>query len=83
MLQANGRCRSCDAAIAWAVTVHGKQIPLDLASRVDGNLVLDIIFVEGVGSHHRARKPDALLDRGKKKFVSHFVTCPNADEHRK
>ena len=70
-------CRTCGAAIVWAVTDAGKSIPIDEAPNVDGNLVLSM---EDDIQH--ARTP-GLFDGGAPRYVSHFVTCPDAEEHRR
>jgi len=75
------RCRSCGAEIRWAKTEAGKSIPLDAAPRPDGNVhVYDgVAYVLSPGGQpileHRAH--------GDKLYVSHFVTCPDAGEHRR
>ena len=73
-------CSSCGAKILWALTEKGARIPVDPDPRLDGNLLL-------------YRRPDgSLLARylsgesappGQRRYVSHFVTCPNAKTHRK
>lgn len=69
-----GTCRSCGAPITWKTYDRtGKQIPLDREPRADGNLV-----VEG----KTCRQADQLLDREKTRFVTHFATCPDAEDWR-
>lgn len=69
-------CRSCGAPIIWAVSVHGKTMPLDAIPVLGGEFVLT---TEG-----QARPVDELWDgEGVPRYRSHVVTCPNADEHRK
>jgi hypothetical protein len=69
-------CRSCGAALIWAKTTAGRIIPVDAEPVTDGkgNILLDgsgkvrMAIVGRVGSGtHRA----------------HFVSCPNANQHRK
>ena len=79
-------CRSCLAPITWAISVHGRPIPIDAEPVEGGNLVL----VDGTHDTDRgaepvtiARRPDALLEPDLPRYVAHFTTCPNADEHRK
>lgn len=75
-------CRSCGASIRWAITERsGKRIPVDPDPVDDGNLVLrdagggDVIAsVVAPG--------ELLLDDPGVRFVSHFATCPHADQHR-
>ena len=70
------RCKSCGAQIAWAKSRAGKNIPLDVEPRADGNLVL----VNGV-----AMAPEAapLEVQGGPRYASHFATCPHAPAHRR
>jgi hypothetical protein len=77
------RCRSCDAKILWAQTPAGKPIPLDALPRPDGNLVL--VRREGKSVAVGARDADysRFVGEGAPLRVAHFVTCPNADAHRK
>lgn len=71
-------CRSCEAEVAWAITEDERWIPLDPTPRTDGNLV---VFHQGGQVRVRsARLPD---DQMRPRHVAHFVTCPNADHHRK
>lgn len=67
-------CRSCRAKILWAVTINNKAIPLDDLPAPDGILHLE----EGVAyvDLERERWPGPH-------YKSHFVTCPNAKQHRK
>lgn len=61
-------CRSCGAAIVWAVTAAGKRMPLD--AKPERRLVR-----EG-----RQEPPLVVVTDT---YTSHFATCPNADQHRK
>lgn len=65
------RCSSCGAEIIWTVTAAGKRMPVDSAP-VGKVTVL------------RTNAADALtpLSRQVDHFVSHFATCPNAQQHR-
>lgn len=70
-MPAKGKCRSCGAEILWAETTAGKRIPLDLPSERRFLLVpIDSEEVAGVATSHET-------------YETHFVTCPNAAEHRK
>jgi len=71
-------CRSCQAPVIWAVTARGKRIPMDAGPREDGGFVL---------RGQRADDPPLALAKGESRgreprYVSHFATCPQADEHR-
>lgn len=62
-----GRCRSCNAEILWAVSSEtGKRIPLD-KRRTTVYQVNDAGQAVPVKQVH----------------LNHFVTCPNRDQHRK
>lgn len=69
-----GTCSSCGAAIYWVVMYpSGKRMPLD-AKPVAGLISVEI------------GKPDTGRMRGKMHeplYLSHFATCPNANQHRK
>jgi hypothetical protein len=81
-------CRSCGASIRWAkVATSGKSIPLDAEPVANGNLVFrlaagddgsEVIYV-------RAPSEGGLIgdEYAGRRFISHFVTCPNAGQHRK
>lgn len=68
------RCRTCDAQIVWAVSTSDRAIPMDAAPAEDGQFVI----VEGV-----ARPPELWDPPDLPRYRSHFVTCPDADRHRK
>lgn len=64
-------CRSCDKPILWVKTQHGKPMPLDGKKVVGGNIEV----TDGVGYIVKSSEAE--------RYVSHFVTCPNAVSHRK
>lgn len=68
-------CRSCNAEIIWAVTDSGKRMPLDAepAERPTGLFTLDT----------SCDPPHATSAAHQPVYLSHFVTCPNADQHRR
>ena len=74
-------CRTCGAQIIWAVTAASlrtrrrKLIPLDVADDSPGNIVIS-------GETSDARPVAEVVAAGKGTRISHFVTCPNADQHR-
>ncbi len=71
-MPAKGKCRSCGAEILWAETTAGKRIPLDLPSERRFLVVPlpDSSFgIAGIATSHET-------------YETHFVTCPNAAEHR-
>lgn len=70
-------CRSCGAAIEWAVTGKGRRMPLDLISDPGGLLVVHAGRVE-FAEHAPADWPTDLPRR-----TTHFARCPNAKQHRR
>lgn len=66
------RCGSCQAEIRWARTTKGKAIPLNVTQVLGGNIALDENLIARVVE----AKPDV------RRYVSHFATCPQADQHR-
>lgn len=62
-------CRSCKAEIAFVITRKGNKMPVDVESLTDEDL--------------------ELMEKGEpvpfryNDHVSHFQTCPSAEEHRK
>ena len=64
-------CGSCGEPIVWVKSSNGKPMPLDQRKVLGGNIEI----VHGV-AHVRPSHSEALM------YVSHFVTCPNANEHR-
>ena len=77
------RCRSCAAQVVWCVTTHGKRIPVDAEPVVDGNLFsVSGPLVEGARVEVDGG-PNLLDSTERVRFVSHFVTCPDARSHRR
>lgn len=84
-------CRSCDAPVMWARNAKTNGIePLDAEPRPDGNIQI-IGTAEGrhgeqVPKVRHLLKGEAelpMLMDPPPRYVSHFVTCPDAQEHRK
>ncbi len=74
-------CSSCGASIVWAVTEKGKPIPIDAEPVAEGNVYLrgaDDPRNPPVASMAFTKQPASAAGP----YVTHFVTCPNADEHR-
>jgi hypothetical protein len=67
-----GRCRACNARVAWCRTANGKRMPLDAAPVEAGDFVA---LRQGEGDY-LAVKFQALAHVGEKRFTSHFATCP-------
>lgn len=84
-LPAYSRCSSCQAPIVWCTTyATGARMPLDPDPVIGGNVrVLDLhrdpplVKVTGAAIDLFDEQDDGT------RYVSHFVSCPNADEHRR
>jgi hypothetical protein len=77
-------CRTCRASIMWAFTTSGKRIPVDADPVPDGNLALLPSTMLGQDPTAIVVAPGAqLLGDDGVRYVSHFVTCPYADQHRR
>lgn len=76
-------CKKCRAEVLWATTrpadatKPGKPMPVDPELVVGGNIALS---VDAVGMLVARYVPPAATVEA---YVSHFSTCPNADEFRK
>ncbi len=60
-------CSSCGAPIVWFVTKNLAHHPVDAGTVSAADLELDL---------QTKKHPQG-------KHISHFATCPNADQHRK
>lgn len=70
----------CGAEIVWAVVdASGKRIPLDPLPIDNGN----IAYLSSDTDHVEYVMPGGGLFEERMLFVSHFATCPNADQFRK
>ena len=79
-------CKSCGAEIVWVKVKSGKMMPCDakqvrfIANENGGSII--------VASNGAVVKGILLSGNVKgvkeeKGYVSHFATCPNANNHRK
>ena len=66
-------CRSCGADVRLVRTAGGKTMPIDATPVPDGNVVLR----RGIATVTTSPPP------GEDTYVSHFTTCPNANDHRR
>lgn len=66
-------CRSCGAAIIWAITPAGKRMPLDEATVTTGARYI-------LPQHSQMCSPALGSDPG---HEPHFITCPDAKKWRK
>lgn len=69
------KCKSCGAALEWAVTPQGKRMPLDLGDFPTGNLTVKL----GVAFP----RTDAHAAEGLPARQSHYASCPQANMWRK
>lgn len=76
-------CRSCHQRITWLKTPGGKAIPVDEDPTDDGNIVIDVERCQLVARVYK--DAEAARDAGAEepRYVSHFVTCPQAGEWRR
>lgn len=76
-------CGSCKAQIDWALLPSGKQHPVDhdSAGRPGGTLAVKRLD-DGSLTARVLKAGDQLLE-DEKRGTSHFVTCPNASQHRR
>lgn len=71
------KCRSCHAAIFWAITDKGKQQPIDAAPVAGGNLVVaqrGTVFYAHVAG---------LFDAPGDRYMPHHATCPDAEKWKR
>lgn len=73
-------CRSCRAPIVWAETAGGKRMPVDAEPAPLGNIALTELDDGRV--HASVVAEGAVLLTEQPLHLSHFATCPNADQHR-
>lgn len=68
------QCKSCNANIFFVTSKNGKYIPVDAEIITsNGN---DILWVDETAGFKK-------LAEGRKGYISHFATCPDADKFRK
>lgn len=71
-------CRSCNARIAWLKTPAGRSMPVDVEPSLSGNIIIE----NAVAIVSPARAIEARA-AGRDTYVSHYATCPQANEHRR
>lgn len=80
------KCRSCGAAVLWAITEKGKRIPLDAEPNMKGNTMIEAETVEENGhmtERFVARIVSPLFDGSKPRYMPHHATCPDAKKWRR
>ncbi len=73
-------CRSCKALILWVEWPSGKKMPVDAGPKSTGNVV--ITYSPKVNKL-LAEPFSEKRHEGRRRFVSHFTTCPQATQHRR
>ena len=77
-------CRTCHAEIRWVTTAaKGEPMPLDLAPAENGNILLKRVGGKDVATVLAGEALAGARSRDTPLYLSHFVTCPYAAEHRK
>lgn len=77
-------CRSCHAPILWTITSPGgKAMPVDADATLEGKFIVNHRPHENklIAIHLSHVADDALP--GRKRYRSHFESCPDRDKHRK
>lgn len=78
-------CRGCGKEIAFIKTVKGKTMPVDPdavrfipAGGPNTYVMMDGSIQRGRGLKHDDDNEGSMIG-----YISHFATCPNADDFRK
>jgi len=75
-------CRSCGATIKWIKLESGKSMPVD--PDITESLEVGDIFVTENGATVKVTLDNLReLEEGPMGYISHFSTCPQADDWRK
>lgn len=79
-------CRSCGATIRWVHTANGRAMPIDADPDPNGNVLFtgrNVRNDRGVAAPEvRVETQAPMFDDTTSRYLSHFTTCPNADEWR-
>lgn len=77
------RCRSCGAEIVWAITDHGRKMPLDAKPYEGGSSNgLFVLLPDAERAPSAIAVPPAAYE-GEELHTSHFATCPDAESWRR
>lgn len=77
------KCKSCGAEIIWKRTFSGKSMPVDaeeIRFIADGGKEL---FVTDGGAVIHGTRAKAGQEHTRIGYISHFATCPDADQYRR
>ena len=78
--RSHGTCRSCQAEILWVETENCKTMPLDAES---GGPDAHFRFVKGKDNVVHFVKRSEKEANTDPLYASHFITCEDADMHRR
>jgi hypothetical protein len=74
-------CRSCKDPIVWVIWPRsGKRMPIDAIASKTGDIV--VTHKKSENKLHAEKFDPASHPPPRKRYTSHFATCPNASEHR-
>lgn len=83
------KCKSCGSEILWISTSVGHMMPVDPGIiRIIPQIKASVTIVTAEGVVVKGNKidleecfliPDTIVTG----YISHFATCPNADQHRR
>lgn len=78
------KCKSCGAPIIWIKTFSGKAMPVD-AGGIDffADPEGKELFVTDGGAVVHGVRAEEGAEHTHRGYISHFATCPNADQHRR
>ena len=79
-MTATSECRTCRAPIVWCRTERGNAMPVDAQPLLVGG---NVELVERPGQDPLARVLGDPSVSSRPLYVSHFVTCSHADQHRR
>lgn len=77
------RCKSCGAEIIWIKTFSGKSMPCDPENIPFYAGEGKELFVTAGGAVVHGTRAYAESELTHTGYISHFATCPNANEHRR
>lgn len=77
-------CRSCGAPVYWALTREGRRMPIDAEPVATGNVLLTLRRSTGALTCTVLGAGVLVeIESGRRRYTSHYATCPQAASHRK
>lgn len=76
------RCNSCGAGIRWITTFSGKKMPVDDHPIFFSEGGSGLFVTDNGAVIHGTECPKGQVN-ARVGYISHFVTCPNADQYRR